>query len=356
MADFLFGILRNRMSGFRVEKQGVDGTRYNIIARGPGDPKLMFCCHMDTVMPKLGWRHDPNGEMVGDMIYGTGSVDMKGGIAALLDAASKASTTRGLFLLFDVGEEAKFDGIKTFTERYKFDVKPEIAIFPEPGLKIRNAHRGIVDVYFQVTGESGHASNPKNGRNAIDGAYRAIEGLRNRITEWRDPILGETTCNLAYINGGVKVEIDGKPFVISGKEAGNNIPDICEVTLDLRIASFDVNGTTVMEALRGSLPAGCTIQEVDMRYSYGGFRVEREKLAVVERAYERALGRLEYDLDIGGFGFGEAKILQEKMGIDGVYIGPGPTENYHKAEERVSITELHAARDVYAELIRAYCK
>jgi len=342
-----------------LQEQIVEGKRHNIIARDEGEPQLMFCCHLDTVGPKKGWTHKEFGADVdGDKLYGLGASDMKGGIACLLDALESIGDTKGLVVLFDVDEEYQFKGIRKFVSEY--DLHPKLAVFPEPGLAIRNGHRGLVEIYFQTVGKTGHAARPSLGRNAIMGTYQAIEHLMNELDKWTHEDLGSTSCNVAFLRGGVNKGYDERgELAVSGKDSGNNIPDICEAVLDIRTATEEPMADTISRILNDFLvDRDYRMDCFSVRHNYGALFVPKTRLSVVEKIFQEVVGSVVYPDKLGyqEWGFGEAKILQQKFAdIDCVYLGPGPTGTGHKPDEFVSISEMKKARDIFQRLIEEYC-
>jgi len=198
VGEFIYDYLKS-MGRFVVEKQMVEGNRFNIIAHDGKPAKLMFCCHMDTVPFSGGWQRNPlMAQVEENRIYGLGACDMKGGTAALLTALQSVQETSGLFLLFEVDEEYYFKGMQTFLNEYQ-QFRPDLAVFPEPGLEIGNGHRGLIEVNCKVRGKSAHAARPDLGKNAILGACQAVEHLMSELEYYQSPFLGKTSCNLAWL-------------------------------------------------------------------------------------------------------------------------------------------------------------
>jgi acetylornithine deacetylase/succinyl-diaminopimelate desuccinylase-like protein len=347
LAKFIFEYLQG-LGVFSLEKQSVEGRRFNVIAHDGHPPRLLFCCHMDTVLPSGGWKRDPfSGHTEEDRLYGLGACDMKGGIAALLSALQSFQETRGLFLLFDVDEEYYFKGMLKFLEQY--DVHPELAVFPEPGAKIGNGHRGLIEVSFQVGGQTAHAARPELGNNAILGVSRGVERLLESLEAYQHTSLGQTTCNLACLKGGIELDngaIGCRP---------NQIPDLAEAVLDIRPASPELRAKTVVDFLTEYLESnGFQMRETEERLDFGSLYIPPERLGALEEVVRDVLGSVKYD-DISHAGYGEGQLLNERLGVDCVYFGPGPKEMAHQSDEYVSVTELHEAASVYSQLIERYC-
>ncbi len=205
IGDFIYKYLKQSPFPFKVEKQKVEGKRFNIIASDGAKPKLLLIAHMDTVEPR-GWqKHNPfKGTVKGSKLYGLGSMDMKGGMAAILTALNEFKKTKGLMVLFYCDEEYDFKGMKKFIKEYK--ISPQLAVSAEPtNLKIWNGARGIIKVSFRVEGKTAPASRPDQGENVITGLVEAVKYLEKTLKKYRTENLGPSICNLSAISGGGKL-------------------------------------------------------------------------------------------------------------------------------------------------------
>jgi acetylornithine deacetylase/succinyl-diaminopimelate desuccinylase-like protein len=346
LGEFIHDYLQS-LGYFQVEKQPVENGRFNVIAHDGYPTRLMFCCHMDTVPPSGIWQHDLfAGHIEGDHLYGLGACDMKGGTASLLYALQAVKATKGLFLLFDVDEEYYFKGMRKFLEIY--NVHPELAVFPEPGFKIGNGHRGLIEVKFKVRGATGHAARPNSGKNAILGVSRAVEQLLTSLETYTHPALGKTSCNLAWLKGGI-VREDGEIDC-----RANKIPDMAEAVLDIRPSSAELRAQTVLDILCEQVNAqGMQLEDAEIVLDFGSLYTPPEQLVTFERTVHEILGQATYD-DISVGGYGEGQLLNEAFGTPCVYFGPGPEEKAHQVDEHVSIPELHKASAVFKALIKHY--
>jgi len=250
-------------------------------------------------------------------------------------------------LLFDVDEEYYFKGMLKFLEEY--NVRPELAVFPEPGLKIGNGHRGLIEVNFKVRGKSAHAARPELGKNAILGASRAVEHLLETLDTYNHPVLGKTSCNLAWLRGGID---QGNGDI--GCRA-NKISDLAEAVLDIRPAHAELCAQTVLDILKEYLRInGYQLEDAKTELDFGSLYISPDRLIKFEKIVYEVLGQVEYDkISIGGYG--EGQLLNERLGTDCVYFGPGPKEMAHQVDEFVSTQELHQASQIYKKLIENYC-
>ncbi len=208
------------------------------------DPSaLIFNGHMDTVQVCEGWTRNPfSGTVEGDRLYGLGSVDMKGGLAAMIMAAKalvslRPSLKRDFAIHAVSDEEAWGRGTATLIEQGFYE-GAECCLVGEPSNlnRLRNARRGTCLVDVIVTGKSTHGAQPEHGINAIVEAAKAIGVLAKlpdkthpRIVDFKLQALRTSSCILK----------------IEGGSDALRVPDKCVIRLDRHI----LPGTTMQEAL-----------------------------------------------------------------------------------------------------------
>ncbi|HEV2278577.1 MAG TPA: M20/M25/M40 family metallo-hydrolase [Acidobacteriaceae bacterium] len=189
--------------GFAVEKMPVEqhresrseNKRFNVYACEPGcTPAVVFSTHMDTVPPFIPSSEDEQ------FIYGRGSCDAKGIIAAQI-AASERLRKAGIpvGLLFVVGEERDSAGAKTANERVPGS---RFLINGEPtDNRVALASKGALRAVIRATGKMAHSAYPELGESAT---HKLVEALR-RILEIPLPVtpdVGPSTLNVGTISGG----------------------------------------------------------------------------------------------------------------------------------------------------------
>ena len=176
-----------RAIGLEVTVQEALPGRPNVIGvldGGRPGPSLMFCGHLDTVGVE-GMR-DPFVPREADgRLYGRGAQDMKGGVAAMIDAARLASASWAsgrLIVAAVVDEEYASAGADALVREWTADA----AIVTEPtDLQIGVGHKGFAWFEIDVLGRAAHGSRPADGRDAILAADRALTGGENACAIWR---------------------------------------------------------------------------------------------------------------------------------------------------------------------------
>ncbi len=182
--------------GYDVERMAVEGDRFNVWATHPGhpNPELVLSTHMDTVPPFI-----PSSE-TDDRIYGRGSCDAKGIIAAQIAAAEKLkSADVHVGLLFLVGEERDSQGAQVANQQPR---GAKFLINGEPTEnKLAIASKGTLRVELVARGKMAHSAYPELGESAIEKLLDAVEKVR-KIKLPTNPKAGPCTMNIGLIEGG----------------------------------------------------------------------------------------------------------------------------------------------------------
>jgi acetylornithine deacetylase len=182
--------------GFEASKMNVEGARSNLLATWPGHPRpaIVFSTHMDTVPPFIPSSEDDT------RIYGRGSCDAKGIIAAQIVAAEKLRA-EGIHvgLLFLVGEERDSLGAKVANQQ---EIGSRFLINGEPTQnKLAVASKGALRVELRARGKMAHSAYPELGESAIDKLVEALHRL-DRMKLPENPEVGPCTKNVGVIEGG----------------------------------------------------------------------------------------------------------------------------------------------------------
>ena len=323
------------------------GKRNLIATSGPaGTDGLILTGHMDVV-PTEGqpWSSDPFDLTERDgRLYGRGTADMKGFIAATLAALERVNPRRlrrELMLIWTYDEEVGCLGSAHLVEVLQAEGRPvpTACLVGEPtDFRILRMHSGHVATRVTVRGQAAHSSRPDLGINAIEGAARVVDMVRHlareQAAEPRDtPELERpwTTLNVGRIQGGTAVNI---------------VPDVCSVDVGYRPLPGDPHLHIAEELARRAAAIG------------GPWAFDVEVLNGIVALHtapgtplEGLLAEWASDPVVGADGGNLAR-----LGTQPLVFGPGSIDVAHKADEYVEVSALHRAVDVIEAVVRARCR
>src|SRR5271157_6480602 len=199
VGNYLYGELCRL--DYQTKKIPVEGDRFNVYATSPENPNpaVVFSTHMDTVPPFIESSEDAG------RIYGRGSCDAKGIIAAQIAAAERLRQ-QGVYvgLLFVVGEERDSLGARVANE-YAASQPAHGCKYLVNGEPTENrialASKGTLRVEIAASGRMAHSAYPELGESAIDKLLVALARLRAMPLP-TDPEVGPCTLNIGLIEGG----------------------------------------------------------------------------------------------------------------------------------------------------------
>ena len=304
-----------RALGFAVTEQPVDPSRANVLATIPeaaDPPAVVFSTHFDCVPPFFPSR------LEGDRIYGRGSCDAKGILAAQVMAADllrRSGETR-VGMVFVVGEERGSDGACRANEAAVGGRFLRFLINGEPtDRRLGLATRGILRLRLKASGRAAHSSFPELGESAIDKLLDTLMDLR-RLDLPVDSVLGRTHYTIGLISGGVA------PNVVSPSAECEVMFRTVSDAADVRAAIRSVEARVAVEHVLEVPPVRLT--------TVPGFDTEV----------------FPYTTDIPFLGRWGQPLL----------FGPGSVHQAHTADEFVDIGELRAAVDDYVSIARHLLK
>jgi acetylornithine deacetylase len=188
--------------GLQVERQPVEGDRFNVLARTEARPEVVLSTHFDTVPPYVPVRED------GAVLYGRGVSDAKGILAAEIAAAARLLDRgeRRIGLLFTVDEEASSAGAKAANDHpMGREVRYLVNGEPTDGL-LASGTKGSLRVRLAATGRAGHSAYAEAGHSALHDLLDVLAEVR--AADWpTDDHFGETTVNVGTLHGGVAANV-----------------------------------------------------------------------------------------------------------------------------------------------------
>jgi len=312
-----------------------------------GKARLVIHGHLDTVPvgPVDSWSHDPfQCESVGGRIYGRGTCDMKGPLAALAETMivyAGEKHARPLLMLTTSDEESGCSGAEEVASSGML-AGVEYGVCAEPtNLEVLVSEKGMLWVRVIAEGRSAHGSRPEEGINAIQLCIEALKILTKRRYEFEpDALMGKPTLNIGVIQGGIKINV---------------VPDRCEALVDMRLVKGQTT-ESVLTQMRGRLESAGLSERVKVEYVHGLpaviTPVDTEIVSASLEAVERVTGRRQRPR-AATFGT-DCSILQPKIGILNVICGPGAIEQAHRPDEYISVEQLVSSVDVYLHIARHF--
>jgi len=341
IAAFVAGHLEGL--GCEVHVQEAAAGRPNVIGvldSGAPGPSLMFCGHLDTV--GVDGMRSPFKPLIRDgRLYGRGAQDMKGGVAAMIDAvrvARQHGFARGrLIIAAVVDEEYESIGADALVTRWRADA----AVVTEPtDLQIGIGHKGFAWFEIETAGRAAHGSRPREGRDAIFRMGRVLEQLEGLDRELQarppHPIMGTASVHASVIEGG---------------REWSSYPDRCALKVERRTISGESalsaghEIATILDGLVNADPEfAATWKSVFARPPYE----TPARHGIIESLRHCAQERGVVAEPAGMTFWTDAAILGG-AGVPSVLFGPGGA-GLHSTGEYVNIADVIACRNVLAQL------
>jgi succinyl-diaminopimelate desuccinylase len=335
--------------GFDVDRflvgEAPDGPVENLLAtRGSADgPHFAFAGHLDVVPPGPGWEtsaFDP--QVRGDFLFGRGAVDMKGSIAAFVEAASRVQQHYGRLTLIITGDEegpATFGTVALIERMRARKLIPDLCLVGEPtsatrlGDTIKIGRRGSVNIWIEVAGTQGHVAYPELADNPIPvlvGILSAIDAVvLDDGTDWFQPSNIEVTT------------------IDVGNPATNVIPSLASARLSIRFNDLQ-SGEALVARIRSIVESQTPRATVAARISGEAFLTPPGPLsALVAGAITEVTG-LSPELSTTG-GTSDARYLVALCPV--VEFGLC-NATMHKLDEAVSLSDLQSLTQIYEGILR----
>ena len=320
---------------------------------------LLLCGHTDTVPLNEGETGVGFSGVVRDgWVEGRGSVDMKGGLAAM--AASMVAIHRSgalqrgkVTLAAIIDEEMESLGAEHLVAS---GFKADGAVIGEPTEnRLALGHKGLEWLEFRFQGKSAHGGTPQAGINAIDGAARFIDLVRSELipafAERADPLLGPPTLNFGTIRGG---------------DQPSTVAAFCKLTADRRSVPGENFASMKKElgALLGRVEKEMPGLGTELRRVPGGMAT-LEHVALKTEAEDPialSVGRAVRELsgsedEPGDFpAWTDGALMAGFAGIPTVILGPGNLQLAHSPREAIEVEQVLEAARLYALTALDFCQ
>jgi succinyl-diaminopimelate desuccinylase len=339
--------------GFRTKRYPFDGVD-NLYARlGGAAPNLCFAGHTDVVPvgDTAGWTVDPFGAEIRDgVMYGRGTSDMKGAIAAFVSASARYIADHGrpqgsISLLITGDEEGPgLHGTRRLLPAVIADGEVlDHCIVGEPTSEdriadiVKNGRRGSLNAVLKAVGKQGHAAYPEKSANPMPVLLDALQKLREIKLDNGSPGFQPSNLEITTID--------------VGNAAHNVIPAQATAKFNIR---FNPNHTGAdlmarLSQLIGAGRDGVTLS-LDMRVTGEAFYTQPGKFTdLVVAAVEAETGR-KPDLTTGG-GTSDARYIKDVCPVAELGVR---NEMAHKVDENIPVDEIETLCRIYYRLLAGY--
>lgn len=343
MVDYLAARLQDCGADVQLFRDP-SGAKANLFATlgPPKDGGIVLSGHSDVVpVTEQNWTSDPF-TMVkqDDRLYGRGTCDMKGFIAATIAMAptfAQAVRDRPLHFAFTYDEEVGCIGAGHLAQSLgDLGIKPSIAIIGEPTMmRIIEGHKGCYEYTTRFQGLEGHGSAPDLGVNAVEYAARYIAFLLDLKDQLRSMAPTDspfeppwTTVNVGATNGGTvhnviasKAQVDWEMRPIQRSDADfvkTRLDHYCRDVLLPKMQTIFPDASIETEV----------VGEVD------------GLVPTLENEARHIVSQLTGANTAGVVPFGTEAGIFQNLGMDVVICGPGSIDQAHKADEFVALSQL----------------
>ena len=317
-ADFLETWMKSE--GFEVRRKG--NNLWMESSEPDGRPTVLLNAHIDTVKPASGYTRDPFTPSVENgRLYGLGSNDDGGSLAALLETYSKlASHPQPYRLVFSATAEEEVSGVGGLESIVPDLGQIDFGIIGEPTeMQMAVAERGLMVLDCTAYGKSGHAAR-NEGVNAIYKALDDIEWFRGHQFEKVSEFLGPVKMTVTQINAGTQ---------------HNVVPDRCTFVVDVRPNGMYPN-VELLDQIKASV--SCEVKERSTRI--GSKSLPLDHPAVVR------------GLSLGLKPFGSPTTSNQALTkFPTLKIGPGNSSRSHSADEFICLDEISRGTETYFALL-----
>jgi len=366
--DLAAGVLKSYFQKklFDEIKTDTCGNTIGVIKGNRPGPCIVFDGHIDTVpVDEKEWSVDPFGAEIRDgRIYGRGTSDMKGAVAAMAYAASLFANTTGRdfpgeIVIAGVVQEELFEGVasKFVCDRYQPDY---VVIGEASNLNVKIGQRGRAEIVVETFGTTAHSAHPETGNNAALSMCKVIDAI-SKLPLTIHPVL----------NQGILVLTDIKSEPYPGSSC---VPAYCKATYDRRTLVGETK-ESVLAPIKACLQnMEQTDPSVHAKVSYAsgtgncytGSEISAEKFfpawlfdkddAFVKNCLEE-LHTEGFDPEVTVYDFcTNGSYYAGEKGIWTIGLGPSREDLAHTVDEYIEISQLTKAASCYLSLMKALLK
>ncbi len=345
IASFIKGLLLK--NNIPSELVPLEEGRSSVVAKieGKEERDITICGHLDTVrVIEEDWTRPPlQGIIEEGKMYGRGTSDMKGGVAAIIYTSillkrRDITPQKKVQLALTADEEWGYRGAKTLVDQGFFDQTDFLIITEPTNLQVSVGEKGELWIKAKFYGKSAHGSTPELGVNTVVPGSKFILEVSEEYKKLfnQDPLWGNNSINIGQFHGGVQVNV---------------VPNYSEVQLDFRLISEE-DKKRALELVRKkgqdiAEEFGVQFKEEIFNYRPPIFtsldNLYIQKFMQVAGAKEAII--VKYCTDGG-------TIIPEKK-IPFIIFGPGDIAQAHQNDEYIELESLYQSVDTFLEFLKS---
>lgn len=297
-----------------------------VIIGSRGEGGVCFSGHLDTVPLGDGWTRK-QGEVEGNIMYGRGTLDMKGPCMSMIATAKRLVELDIPFsLVFTTDEEVSMNGAAAVAGEPEITEAPAVVICEPTDMLVVTEEKGVYQFKVKTKGINAHASMPEKGENAIVKMLPILERLnsKNNVPAGSD----EISCCVDVIQGG---------------SATNVIPNECTAEVDVRFPASFKDKKSIHQYLFDFI-----------RDDYEYTLIQYLDSVSVDPDSESVRRMLDIaDTELWSVPYGTEMVRFAKVNPNTFIFGPGRVDVAHKPDEWIDLRELVKAVDIYVEYAKA---
>ncbi|MFC0049990.1 succinyl-diaminopimelate desuccinylase [Rheinheimera tilapiae] len=344
-------LMADRLSalGFDIESMFFEDTLNLWARRGQGKPLFCFAGHTDVVPtgPLEQWDSPPFEPEIRDgLLYGRGTADMKGSLAAMIVAterflAKKPQLTGDIAFLITSDEEGPFingtkrviETLEARQEKISWCLVGEPSSTHQVGDVIKNGRRGSLTGYLKVKGVQGHVAYPHLVDNPIHKAAPALAALSTEVWDHGNAFFPATSFQISNIHAGTG--------------ATNVVPGELSLTFNFRY-STEVTAEQLQQRVLALLDQHQLNYDIDWVLNGLPFLTDRGPLVEAAAKAVRQVQGFETSLETTG-GTSDGRFIAP-TGAQVVELGPC-NGTIHKINEHVRVADLDLLTDMYEAIL-----
>jgi succinyl-diaminopimelate desuccinylase len=335
--------------GFVIERLPFEDVSTFWARRGTQSPLFCFAGHTDVVPtgPVENWSHPPfEPTIVEGYLYGRGTADMKGSIAAFITSLERfiehhPDHTGSIALLITSDEEGPFingttrviDHLEARQEKIDWCIVGEPSSTEKTGDIIKNGRRGSLSGKLKVAGIQGHVAYPHLVRNPIHEAVPALTELAATVWDEGNDFFPPTSFQISNIHAGTG--------------ANNVVPGEVEIDFNFRF-STEVTAEQLKESVRDTLDRHNLEWDIDWILSGNPFLTAEGSLVEAAQQAIKAVTGMDTELSTAG-GTSDGRFIAP-TGAQVLELGP-VNATIHQIDERVKVKDLDILSDLYENIL-----